>query len=133
MTKLPNPDINGATYTILRTGTCKLTSWCWESGLLTLHWKVFAATNRLDAYGFVMDNRMIENYFHDTFEGKTLEASCEMIASNALVALCCRVEGCLLIEVSVSGNPDVTWLTARVDDPDLIHKIAEKEKARMQF
>jgi hypothetical protein len=125
---LPLPDVEGAEFSLFRIGTCKLISWCWEAGELTLHYKVYVVTTRLDAYNFVMDNMLVENYFRDNFEGRNLEASCELIAANALVAFCCKVPYCSQISVAVSGNPDKTWLTAKLTDPEKIRRIAEAAK-----
>lgn len=128
---LKHPNVEGANYRLYREGTVTLRSWCWVDSTtgkpLKLHYKVTICTSRLDSYNFVYDNKSIEKYFIENFAGKTLEASCELIANLALLYFCCNVEACTEIEVSISGNPKLTWLTANINDAKLIREIAEKE------
>ena len=75
---------------------------------------------KLNSDNFVMDNRAVETYFAEKYEGKTLAMSCESIAQAVLDDLCQWVLDCMVMEVGITGNPDATWLTAILGDRSLL-------------
>lgn len=87
-------------------------SFCWTDGPKQLTCHILIITPKLDAEGFVFDNRAIERYFADNFEGKIMKLSCENIAQTILAWFCEQLPDCQRIEIGVSGNPEATMLKA---------------------
>jgi len=129
--------IEGAVFVLNRVGKVKLRSWCWVDTLnaaepLTLHYKVKICVSKLDSYNYIYDNMEVEKYFNETFEGKTLEASCELIALTSMIYFCCHVENCTEVMVDISGEPSLTWLTAHAPDVETINYIKQTMAAEAQ-
>lgn len=99
-------------FRLERKGQFQFDSYCWTDGPKTLHFEIEITTRQLDKEGFVFDNRAIERYFEENFQGKTEKVSCERIAEQILYYLCEKLPDCQGCTVKVSGSPDVTWLSA---------------------
>lgn len=104
-------------YRLERTIEFEMDSYCWEDGKRTLVCHITITTPKLDAEGFVFDNRRIENYFNENFNGQTKKVSCEHIAGEILQFFCDSLPECKGVEVKVSGAPDKTWLSASFERP----------------
>lgn len=99
-------------YKLERKGTFQFDSYCWTDGPKELAFEIIITTKQLDSEGFVFDNRKIEEYFKENFDGKRVKVSCERIAETILFYLCEALPNCEGCCVKVSGKPDATWLSA---------------------
>lgn len=117
-------------YEFHRSGSFRVNSFCWTAEERDLTFKVHIKSAQLDREGFVVDNVMVENYFKDRFGGKTIEASCETIATLALEDFCSKVPYASYIQVSISGSPDVTWLVAEAPTRRHVRDICARAKRK---
>lgn len=100
-------------FEIFRTGKFRLDSACWDNGERDVFYRVQIRRPNLDANGFVIDNRQIENFIQDNFNGQRFPGmSCENVANIICSHLCKQIPDFHFVRVSITGNPEATWLTA---------------------
>lgn len=104
-------------YKLERTIEFEMDSYCWEDGKRKLICHISIVTGKLDSEGFVFDNRRIEQYFSENFDGQAKKVSCEHIAGEILQFFCDSLPECRGVEIKVSGAPDKTWLSASFERP----------------